>query len=101
MEDPAEDGFSDDDSSKTDDDGTTAHIDICKSLILGTKCTCKCYQSIGDHQTKYDIKIRIDSLRTAHVWITSGRTKRTSEFCSKKPVQDPDDHDTEDRYHKN
>ena len=62
MEDPAEDGFSDYDSSKTDDDGTTAHIDICKSLILGEKSTGKCYQSIGNHKAKDFVEICINTL---------------------------------------
>ena len=88
MEDFSKDCFSDDNCGKTNNDSTTSHVDISKSLILCKESTGKCNQSVGDHKTKNFTYIRIDSLCTGHIRITSGSAEGASKFCTEEPVKD-------------
>ena len=88
VEDLSKDCFTDDNCGKTDNDSTTSHVDIGKSLVLCKECTGKCNQSVGDHKAKYFTYIRIDSLCTGHIRITSGSAEGASKFCTEEPVKD-------------
>jgi len=66
VEDAAEQGFADDDSSQTDDDGTTAHADISKALILAQQCAGQGHQTVRDRQTQHHIEAGVDALGAAH-----------------------------------
>ena len=70
----SEDSLTDNDCCQSDNNGTTAHVDIGESLILSQQCTGKSNQSVRDHKAKYPVKIRVDSLCSCHFVITSGCT---------------------------
>ena len=64
--------FTDDHCGKSDDDGTTAHIDIRKTLILTEHGTGKRYQAIGYHESGEHGSVRVDSLRARHFIVAAG-----------------------------
>ena len=70
-ENTSENRFADNNGRQTDNDSTTSHIDIRKSLILSQQGAGKCYKAIGNHQAKYFIEVRIDSLSPCHIAVAA------------------------------
>ena len=90
MEDAAEQCLADDNRSQTNDDGATAHADICKALILAQQRTGQSHKTIGDRQTQHNIEVGVDALRPGHCGVGSGSTDGAAQLGAKKPVQDAD-----------
>ena len=99
MEDAAEQGLADDDSGQTDDDGTTAHADIGKALILAQQCTGQGHQTVGDRQTQHHIEAGVDTLGTAHGGVGTGGADAAAQLGAKEPVQHADDHGADQNDH--
>ena len=100
MENTSENCLTDDNSSKTDNDGTTSHIYIGKSLILCKQCTGKSYKTIGDHKTENFAQICIYALCPGHVGVTSRSAQGAAEFCTKEPVENSNKNNTYHCYNK-
>ena len=80
------DHFPDDQRCKADNDCARSHLDIRKRLALCNQSAGHRNESIGEHETEPFHPVGVDSLRARHVRVVAGRTDRTAEFRSEKPI---------------
>ena len=93
--------FTDDYSCKTDNDGATSHIDVCKALILCEESAREGNQSIRYCKTD-DLHDRdIDPLCQRHMRIITGRTNSRTLLRSKVPVHKKHNNCNEDKCNHN
>ena len=92
----AEDDLADDDRRQTNDDSTTAHVDVGEALILGQQTAGQRDQAVGDHQAQHLGNVGVDALGTGHVLVSAGGTQRAAQLSAKEPVQHSDQHRAED-----
>jgi len=99
VEDTAKQRLADDDSSQTNDDGTTTHADIREALILAQQRAGQGHQTIGNGQAQHDVKVGVDALCPGHCGVGTGGADAAAQLGTEEPIQDADDHGRDDEHH--